>query len=295
MQKFDLHMHTNYCDGNDFAEDMVQAGVKSGLEVVGISGHAFTPHDPEYCMSPEGTENYIRDLEELKAKYADQIKVLVGTECDYYSEIDKSKYEYIIGSLHYLFPDGISRADVLRDHRAEGDKREDDVLSGGCWTDVDADPGMLVTFAEKYYGGDMMAVAERYYETLADIVKATDCDIIGHFDLITKFNEVPEYSGFVDVTDQRYVDAWKKAVDAIFADCEGRRNRLEWLIGEESFGKPVFEINTGAISRGYRTAPYPAKDQIEYIREKGGLFVLDSDSHSEKNLCFAFEEFEELK
>ncbi len=285
-------MHTNYCDGNDSAEDMVRAAIDAGLEVVGVSGHAFTPHDPEYCMSPDGTQNYIKDLKGLCTKYSDQIKVMVGTECDYYSEIDASQYDYIIGSLHYMFPNGITREEVLRDHRVQGDERVSDVYAGGLWTDVDADPDMLVLFAEKFYGGDMMAVAELYYETVSDIAKATDCDIIGHFDLITKFNEM---RGYIDTRDERYVRAWKKAVDRIFEDSIGHRNRLEWLLGPESFGKPVFEINTGAISRGYRTAPYPAADQIEYIREKGGLFILNSDSHSVNNIAYKFEEYEELK
>ena len=35
----------------------------------------------------------------------------------------------------------------------------------------------------------MLVVAELYFETVGGIVSATDCDMIGHFDLITKFTE----------------------------------------------------------------------------------------------------------
>ena len=52
---------------------------------------------------------------------------------------------------------------------------------------------------------------------------------------------------------------------------------------------PVFEINTGAMSRGYRSEPYPSAEMIEYISSRGGQFILSSDSHSRENLCFGFE------
>ena len=78
--------------------------------------------------------------------------------------------------------------------------------------------------------------------------------------------------------------AWKTAVDRIFADCaerckNGYRNRLEKLGVLEAGDKPVFEINHGAVAKGYRTTPYPAQDQIDYIKSKGGILILSSDSH----------------
>ena len=41
----------------------------------------------------------------------------------------------------------------------------------------------------------------------------------------------------------------------------------------------IFEINTGAISRGYRKHPYPHKSLLEYLFQKGGKIVLNSDCH----------------
>ena len=58
----------------------------------------------------------------------------------------------------------------------------------------------------------------------------------------------------------------------------------------------LFEINTGAIARGYRTVPYPSETLRDYIREKGGRFVLSSDSHQIKTLCYAFRDYlDEIK
>ena len=161
---------------------------------------------------------------------------------------------------------------------------------------------------DRYFGGDPIAAAECYYEQVGDIVRKTDCDIVGHFDLITKFNETwrgaKEGKLLIDTSDSRYINAWKKAVDRIFEDAAARpvkdrseyingpcRNRLEGLGILKAGDRPVFEINTGAMGKGYRTSPYPAQDQIEYIRSKGGILILSSDSHSTDKLCYGFEDY----
>ena len=56
----------------------------------------------------------------------------------------------------------------------------------------------------------------------------------------------------------------------------------------------LFEINTGALSRGYRTSPYPAEPILAYIRERGGRVILTGDTHRAENLCYRFDEWEKL-
>ena len=131
---------------------------------------------------------------------------------------------------------------------------------------------------------------------MGNIVKKTECDIIGHFDLVTKFNETLPVQ-IVGTADPRYMTAWMDAVDKIFEDTaelrkSGKPNRLETLGLIEAGDRPVFEINTGAMAKGYRTTPYPAADQIKYIKNKGGIFVLSSDSHSTDMICYAFDKIE---
>lgn len=302
MQDFDLHMHTTYCDGNNSAEEMVLAAARKGLKTVGVSGHSFTWFDTSYCMSRENTEVYIAEVTRLKTVYADQIRVLLGTELDYFSEIDTAPYDYLIGSSHY-------------------------VLKDGCYLDIDYYAELLMEEVNAHFGGDTAAMAEVYYEQVGDIVKKTGCDIVGHFDLITKFNEhfaldsdnLPvelavhfpgeDLSGeelrdrglrkLVDTDDPRYIAAWKHAVDRIFEDTaelrkSGQANRLETLGVLTAGDKPVFEINTGAIGKGTRTTAYPAAEQREYIRSKGGILILSSDSHSVDTICFGFDAPEEI-
>ena len=103
------------------------------------------------------------------------------------------------------------------------------------------------------------------------MVELTKCDIIGHFDLVSKFIEVdPAF----DVKHPRYVKAWQQAADELLKT-----------------GKP-FEMNTGAMSRGYRTEPYPAKDIRDYIRAHGGKLIMSSDAHAKENITYGFKEWE---
>ena len=46
--------------------------------------------------------------------------------------------------------------------------------------------------------------------------------------------------------------------------------------------------NTGAISRGCRSAPYPAPFLLRAIQERGGRICITSDSHSPRTLTSAF-------
>lgn len=244
----DFHIHTAYCDGKDSPEDIVRAAAALGMKKLGFSGHSYTPFDEEPCMSPENTRLYRQEVSRLKAKYRAQIEILCGTECDYYSEIDADKYDYVIGSVHYI-------------------------ECGGNFRHVDHTPEMLREAVDEDFGGDPYALAERYYSLVADVVNRTNADVIGHFDLVAKFNAGGR---FFDEDNPRYVDAAISAADALLKT-----------------GKP-FEINTGAISRGYKSFPYPSLRILKYIAEHKGSVILSSDSHSKETLMFQFREYEAL-
>lgn len=244
----DLHMHTAYCDGKDTPEDMVLSAVDKGLDTVGISSHSYTFFDESYCMQKEDIPRYIAELRYLRAKYFDRIHVLCGVEQDYYSDYPTDEFDYIIGSVHYI-------------------------KVGDEYIPVDESVEILRAAVQKHFGGDVYALCELYFDTVADVVEKTRCDIIGHFDLISKFIE---REPLFDTEHPRYVKAWKAAVDRLV-----------------TYDVP-FEINTGAISRGYRTQPYPDEEMIAYIKAKGGRLILSSDAHSKENIAYKFEEYKAL-
>ena len=242
----DLHVHTNFSDGNHTPRQMVEAALEKGMATLGFSDHSYTSFDLSCCIPLDKLPEYRSCIQALKAEYRDRIRILLGIEQDLYSDFPAEGYDYIIGSVHCI--------------QAEGE-----------YITVDFTPEILVDAVNTHFGGDIYGLIERYYDAVSQVVEKTGADIIGHFDLVTKFNEGGR---LFDENHPRYVAAWQAAADQLLET-----------------GKP-FEINTGAISRGYRREPYPAKPIRDYIRAKGGRFILSSDCHSRDNLCFGFEALE---
>lgn len=243
MTKGDFHTHTTFCDGKNTAAQMLQRAVDMGLTHYGFSGHAFTSYDLSCCMSPEGTEAYRRTVGDLQEAYGDKITVLRGIEQDFYSDDPAKGWDYVIGSVHCI-------------------------KAGDRFAVVDESRDTQVAVVNEIYGGDWYAMAEDYFALVAR-VPDLGADIVGHFDLMTKFNAG---NTLFDETHPRYLEAAFKAVDALIP-C----------------GIP-FEINTGAIYRGYQTRPYPAAPILEYIQKKGGTVILSGDAHHVDGICYKFDE-----
>ncbi len=246
MIKNDFHTHTSYCDGRSTAEEIVQAAVGKGMECIGFSGHALTSFDTEWCMSLDGMRRYVEEIQRLKEAYRDRIRIFLGAEWDYYSDGPRDSLEYTIGSVHYIEKDGVRKT-------------------------VDESPEAFAGLVKEWYDGDYYAAAENYYASVGDVLSKTGADIVGHFDLITKFNEGGR---LFDETHPRYREAWQQAADRLIP-----------------YGRP-FEINTGAMSRGYRSTPYPSAEIMDYIASRGGKFILSSDSHHTSTLLYDFPAWE---
>lgn len=244
MFKENFHTHSTYCDGKNPPEDMVKEAAARGFKALGFSGHAYVDFDCDWCMTKEGTAAYIKEINGLKEKYRDRLNIYCGTELDYYSEFDPSLYDFTIGSVHY-------------------------VLCSGEYCPVDSSAREQIQCAEKYFGGSIYGYAEKYYETVGNVLNKTGADFIGHFDLVTKFNEADK---MFDTSDRRYRKAWTDAVDRLIP-----------------FKKP-FEINTGAIARQVRLTPYPSIEIAQYIHDNGGYFIVTSDCHNKEMLECGFEE-----
>ena len=239
----DYHVHTVFSDGKSEPEEVAAEAYRRGFAALGFSDHSHTEFDLSYCMRRERYAEYRARIGALKAEYAGKMEIFCGIEQDGFSAEPAEGFDYVIGSLHYL-------------------------RIGGEYVEVDGSAEILRAAAERHFGGDILSVAECYYETLAAQIGAMQPDIIGHFDLITKFNEG---NALFSETDGRYRRAWQAAADALL-----------------KLGVP-FEVNTGAISRGYRTAPYPGPEIAAYLTEKGGKLLLSSDSHHKDTLGYEFE------
>lgn len=246
--KMNFHTHTTYCDGKESVERMIQAAIGKGFTRLGFSGHVFNDFRPEdqevWCMSPERTEQYMAEVRSLAEKYRDTIEIFCGVEQDFCSAVPTDGYDYVIGSVHYVEKDG-------------------------QYYCVDESPEVLETAIREGFGGDPYALTKRFFEMEAEVVQKTNATFIGHFDLVTKFNEGNRY---FDPMDKRYRTAALTAMDALLET-----------------GKP-FEINTGGMYRGLRTEPYPSVQLLRDLHERKGEILLSSDSHDGKSLGFQFAE-----
>ncbi|MGI5891427.1 MAG: histidinol-phosphatase [Bacillota bacterium] len=164
------HTHTNFCDGQNSAEEMVLAAIKAGFSSLGFSGHSYTPFDEEASMSPDNTRAYIKEIKRLKEKYSNQIQLHLGIEKDYYSQINRQDFEYLIGSVHYI--------------KDEKTKK---------FYSIDNTPEELESCIENVFCGNVLKMVQRYYELIVDMAQKQKPDIIGHFDLIKKLNAGNRY------------------------------------------------------------------------------------------------------
>lgn len=241
-----FHSHTSFCDGDNTAEEMVISAIEKGFISFGLSGHAYTDFDLSYCI--KDTDGYIRTVKELKEKYNNKIQLYLGTEEDAFCPVkNRGEYDYIIGSCHYFLVD---RKHYPVDHSFDCFKR--------CL---------------ELFDGDILKMAENYYSNFCDYINLRKPDIIGHFDLVTKYDEM---DGLRFLNDKNYnIIAEKYIKEALKSDC-------------------LFEVNTGAISRKCRTTPYPDEKLLYVINKEGGRVIISSDTHSVDTLDCYFAETKKL-
>lgn len=237
-----LHTHTAFCDGKNTPEEMVRAAIGLGMNSLGFSGHGPSLAPDGAAMLPEAMPAYRAEVLRLREKYAGWLDIFLGIERDYFWAPDGGDWDYVIGSVHF-------------------------VEKEGAWLGVDHSPEMFLRNVEQHYSGDFYAFVRDYYHLVGEVPEKTGCQIVGHFDLITKFNEGDR---LLDASDPRYVSAALEALDRLT-------------------GKGVIcEINTGAMSRGYRSTPYPAPWLLQAMRERNIPICITGDSHSADSLLHAF-------
>lgn len=265
--KANYHTHTTFCDGSDTAEAVVQEALRRGFTHLGFSGHM----DPGVSMDYDA---YAQEICRLQAAYRDQIDILRGAELDnVYAPSCAPGAEYTIGSTHFVPVPGSSvwSAPAAFGTHREGSENWD--LIG-----VDGNISLLHDQCRQYYGGDFYALSADYYRFEAMVAARLHPTFIGHFDLITRFNDLSRADGghFLDETSERYLLPARRAMEALV-----------------SYGLP-FEINCGAVNRGRKKELYPRPELLRHLHALGGEIVISADAHQKELLDGGFEEAMEV-
>lgn len=144
---------------------------------------------------------------------------------------------------------------------------------GGEYRPLDYTRDRLIATVNDWFGGDWYALAEEYYALVGNLYEKTHCRVIAHFDLIEKFNETCD---LFDRTHPRYRAAALAALDRL------------------KDAPVIFEVNTGAIARGYRTTPYPDPFLLQAMQDAGVRLMLNSDCHDRRFLLCGFDQYAHL-
>ena len=142
----------------------------------------------------------------------------------------------------------------------------------GRYHGLDWDRERLTACRDGMFGGDMLALAEGYYRDVAAMAERRPA-ILGHIDLVTKLNRG---NAFFDEDAPRYRAAALEALRHADPD------------------RTLLEINTGAVSRGYRDTPYPALFLLEAWRSMGGQVILTADAHGPETIVSGYRQAAEL-
>ena len=244
-----VHTHSRMCDGKNTLAEMAQAAFEAGAVSFGASGHSHTPlPEDEGEVLPADMTAYRAEVLRLREEYAARMDVLLGIELDNLADVTAEGFDYWIGSAHHM-----------RDRE-------------GGWHAVDWDRETLERCFREDFSGRFRMMAESYYDEVRRMAERKP-DILGHVDLIAKFNEAGR---FFDETDPAYQAAALEALHA--ADPK----------------ETLLEINTGAMSRGYRSVPYPALFLLKEWRAMGGKIILTADAHSADAIVYGYAQAAEL-
>ena len=72
MMHMDLHMHSNYSDGKNTPEEMIEAAIEVGYKAVAITDHVW--------KTSTWIPAYASHLETLKQQYMNEIRLYSGIE-----------------------------------------------------------------------------------------------------------------------------------------------------------------------------------------------------------------------
>ena len=256
--KANFHTHSTWCDGRNTPEEMIAAALARGFTDLGFSSHISLPEDDACVITPGRETAYAEEIRALAEKYRGQIRIWLGVEADDIPGVtapDRARYahirpDYVIGSIHYV------------------------IAPDGGRVSVDHTPQILADGIRAHFGGDAEAYVRAYFRQERRMVAACDFDVVGHPDLVRKFNVKAPY---FDETAAWYRAELELTADAIAAS-----------------GK-IVEVNTGAISRGWLDDAYPSAAFRALLRERGVRFILSSDAHAAAAIDCAFDRFGEAE
>jgi histidinol-phosphatase (PHP family) len=235
----DIHIHSIYSDGSGSVSDIAKCAVEKGLTSITFTDHMPLPFKANYAMDMDKIAAYRDEIKSLRKDYAGRLQIKMGLEIEYVPELESwieaivaMVWDHLIVSVHCLYID--NRIYVVNGNR----ESFDDSLHG-------------------FFQGDMEAFCRRYYQTVQRAVKRGWFDIVGHLDVIKKFNE---NQILFSESEPWYRELILQTLDTM------KKHNMMMEMNMSGYHHPVGE-------------PYPSIWIIKAAREKKIPIVLGSDAH----------------
>jgi histidinol-phosphatase (PHP family) len=250
MSWTNYHGHCHYCDGNGAPVDYIVAAISKGMPSLGFSSHAPVPFESFWNMPQHRLNDYVIEIKQLKAQFAEQVDVLLSLEIDYVEDVmgpSDAHYaslglDYTIGSVHFMGEFG----------------------NGERWA-IDGSFESFQRGLDDIYQGNIKRLVCEFFEKQRNMLVAHRPTIIGHFDKIKMHN----------------------AVKPLFDEnAPWYRNEVRHLLEVASRCGTIIEINTKSLSRNGML--FPDASCFSWLRELKLPIVLNSDAHYPNHLDAGF-------
>jgi histidinol-phosphatase (PHP family) len=262
-------------------EEVVESAIRAGFSTYGLSEHAprYRPEDlfPDETDLTVGDlvqmfEDYVEKALALRERHAGRLELLIGFETEVLppeSWLERMQelrrrhpeFDYVVGSVHNL--DGAS---------------------------IDMHPKRTARVAREVGGKE--ALERLYFEQVAEMVEQLRPEIVGHFDLIRKFDgDGASFGPETWVHIERALEAVRAAGAVLDVNAAPARRKLGPVyplpplleracemgipvtLGDDSHGPADVGVGLDACMRAIERAGYR---RVHYLTGKGGEVHLES-------------------
>jgi histidinol-phosphatase (PHP family) len=150
---YESHMHTPLCrHAEGEPEEYAAHAQQRNLKGIIVTCHGPTPFEWWHCISQSDWPKYVQMVRRAREKWAGQIDVRLGIECDYMPELENwwreflhdAPLNHVLGSVH----------------------------------------PQVGEYRERYFTGDEFAYQQTYFEHLAQAAESRLFDTLSHPDLV---------------------------------------------------------------------------------------------------------------
>ena len=253
MINYNLHQHTTFSDGKETPQKFVEKAIDLGFSHIGFSEHSPLPFSNPFSLKEENIDDYVSTIDQLKEKYADQIKIYRALEMDYIPGVSEDfnywrkrcKVDYLIGSVHLVKPDGTDE----------------------LWFTDGPDHNIYDEGINQFFSGDIRKAVKAFYHQTNKMIESQEFEIIGHVDKIKMHNQ----GRFFSEDEEWYRDLLNETIE---------------LIKQRDI---IVEVNTRGLYKKRSDSLFPDGFALRKVQELNIPVIISSDAHHPDEISSMFD------